>query len=125
MPGKVNPTQSEMLTMVAIQVFGYDTAIGFAGSQGNFELNVFKPVIALDLLHAIELLTDGCRSFREHAIEGLEADEEPDRRARRVVADARDRARAAHRLRPRGGDREDRAPRRDDAARGGARRPGT
>ena len=75
MPGKVNPTQSEMLTMVAVQVFGYDAAIGFAGSQGNFELNVFKPVIALDLLHAIELLTDGCRSFREHCIEGLEADE--------------------------------------------------
>src|SRR6266404_6351686 len=66
MPGKVNPTQSEMLTMVATQVFGYDTAIAFAGSQGNFELNVFKPIIAFDLLHGIELLTDGCRSFREH-----------------------------------------------------------
>jgi len=76
MPGKVNPTQSEMLTMVCVQVFGYDTAIGFAGSQGNFELNVFKPVIALDLLHAIELLTDGCRSFGEHCIEGLEPDRE-------------------------------------------------
>jgi fumarate hydratase class II len=75
MPGKVNPTQSEMLTMVCVQVFGYNAAITFAGSQGNFELNVFKPVIARDLLHAIELLTDGCRSFREHAVEGLEADE--------------------------------------------------
>ena len=75
MPGKVNPTQSEMLTMVAVQVFGYDAAIGFAGSQGNFELNVFKPVIAHDLLHAIELLADGCRSFREHCVEGLDADE--------------------------------------------------
>jgi len=74
MPGKVNPTQSEMLTMVCVQVFGYDVAITIAGSQGNFELNVFKPLIALDLLHAIELLTDGCRSFREHCIEGLEAD---------------------------------------------------
>ncbi|MEK6721262.1 MAG: class II fumarate hydratase [Chloroflexota bacterium] len=74
MPGKVNPTQSEMLTMVCVQVMGYDAAIGIAGSQGNFELNVFKPVIALDLLHAIELLTDGCRSFREHCVEGLEAD---------------------------------------------------
>ena len=74
MPGKVNPTQSEMLTMVCVQVFGYDAAIGFAGWQGNFELNVFKPVIALDLLHAIELLTDGSRSFREHCVEGLEAD---------------------------------------------------
>ena len=76
MPGKVNPTQSEMLTMVCAQVFGYDAAITFAGSQGNFELNVFKPVIALDLLHGIELLTDGCRSFREYCIEGLEPDRE-------------------------------------------------
>jgi fumarate hydratase class II len=74
MPGKVNPTQSEMLTMVCVQVMGYDAAIGIAGSMGNFELNVFKPVIALDLLHGIELLTDGCRSFREHCIEGLAAD---------------------------------------------------
>jgi fumarate hydratase class II len=76
MPGKVNPTQSEMLTMVCVQVMGYDAAIGFAGSLGNFELNVFKPVIARDLLHAIDLLTDGCRSFREHCVEGLEADRE-------------------------------------------------
>jgi fumarate hydratase class II len=73
MPGKVNPTQSEMLTMVCVQVMGYDTAIGFAGSMGNFELNVFKPVIAVDLLHGIALLSDACRSFREHCVEGLEA----------------------------------------------------
>jgi fumarate hydratase class II len=76
MPGKVNPTQSEMLTMVAVQVMGYDAAIGFAGSQGNFELNVFKPVIAYDLLHSIELLADGCASFREFCVEGLAADRE-------------------------------------------------
>jgi len=76
MPGKVNPTQSEMLTMVAVQVIGYDTAIGIAGSQGNFELNVFKPVIAHDLLHSIDLLSDGCRSFREFCVEGLGADRE-------------------------------------------------
>jgi fumarate hydratase class II len=76
MPGKVNPTQSEALTMVCVQVMGYDAAIGIAGSQGNFELNVFKPIIAHDLLHAIELLTDACRSFREHCVEGLEADRE-------------------------------------------------
>ena len=76
MPGKVNPTQSEALTMICVQVLGYDAAIGIAGSQGNFELNVFKPIIAHDLLHAIELLTDACRSFREHCIEGLEADRE-------------------------------------------------
>jgi fumarate hydratase, class II len=74
MPGKVNPTQSEMLTMVAVQVMGYDVTIGIAGSQGNFELNVFKPVIAHDLLHAIELLADGCRSFREFCVVGLAAD---------------------------------------------------
>ena len=76
MPGKVNPTQSEALTMVCVQVMGYDTAITIAGSQGNFELNVFKPVIAHDLLHGIELLTDACRSFREHCVEGLQADRE-------------------------------------------------
>ncbi len=76
MPGKVNPTQSEQLTMVCVQVFGYDVAIGFAGSQGNFELNVFKPVIAFDLLHAIDLLTDSCRSFTEHCVVGLEANVE-------------------------------------------------
>jgi fumarate hydratase class II len=63
-----------MLTMVCVQVFGYDTAITIAGSQGNFELNVFKPIIAHDLLHGIELLADGCQSFREHCVEGLEAD---------------------------------------------------
>ncbi len=74
MPGKVNPTQSEAMTMVCVQVFGYDAAITIAGSQGNFELNVFKPVIAHDLLHGIELLTDACRSFREFCVEGLEAD---------------------------------------------------
>jgi fumarate hydratase class II len=74
MPGKVNPTQSEAMTMVCVQVMGYDVAIGIAGSQGNFELNVFKPLIALDLLHGIELLADSCRSFREFCVEGLEAD---------------------------------------------------
>jgi fumarate hydratase class II len=74
MPGKVNPTQAEALTMVCVQVMGYDAAIGIAGSQGNFELNVFKPVIAHDLLHGIELLTDACRSFRENCVEGLQAD---------------------------------------------------
>jgi fumarate hydratase class II len=75
MPGKVNPTQSEMMTMVCIQVFGHDAAIAFAGSQGNFELNVFKPLIAHDLLHSIGLLTDACRSFREHCVDGLTADQ--------------------------------------------------
>jgi fumarate hydratase class II len=76
MPGKVNPTQSEAMTMVCVQVLGNDATIGFAGSQGNFELNVYKPVIIFNLLHSVDLLTDVCRTFREHAIEGLEADEE-------------------------------------------------
>jgi fumarate hydratase class II len=72
MPGKVNPTQSEALTMVAVQVMGNDAAIGFAGSQGNFELNVFNPVMIHNLLHSIRLLKDACRGFVEFCIEGLE-----------------------------------------------------
>ena len=71
MPGKVNPTQSEALTMVCVQVMGADCAIGIAGSQGNFELNVFKPVIIYNLLHSVNLLADACRSFREHCVEGI------------------------------------------------------
>ncbi len=69
MPGKVNPTQSEAMTMVCVQVMGNDAAISFAASQGNFELNVFKPVIIHNLLHSVELLTDACRSFREHCVQ--------------------------------------------------------
>jgi fumarate hydratase class II len=72
MPGKVNPTQSEALTMVAAQVLGNDAAIGFAGSQGNFELNVFKPVMIHNLLHSIRLLKDACRNFVEFCVEGIE-----------------------------------------------------
>ena len=71
MPGKVNPTQSEAITMVAVQVFGNDAAIGFAGSQGNFELNVFKPVIIFNFLNSVRLLTDACRSFTEHCVKGM------------------------------------------------------
>ena len=76
MPGKVNPTQCEALTMVCVQVFGNDATIGFAGSQGNFELNVFKPVIVHNLLESIRLLADACDSFRANCIEGLELDRE-------------------------------------------------
>jgi len=76
MPGKVNPTQSEAMTMVCLQVIGHDTAIAAAGSQGNFELNVFKPLIIYDLLHSIRLLADACRSFTEHAVAGLEPNRE-------------------------------------------------
>lgn len=75
MPGKVNPTQSEAMTMVCVQVMGNDAAIGFAGSQGNFELNVFKPVMIHNLLNSIRLLSDSCRSFAEFAVDGLQADE--------------------------------------------------
>ncbi len=72
MPGKVNPTQCEALTMVAVQVMGSDAAIAFAGSQGNFELNVFKPVIIFNFLQSVRLLTDSARSFREHCAVGIE-----------------------------------------------------
>jgi fumarate hydratase class II len=74
MPGKVNPTQCEMLTMVVCQVYGNDAAIAFAGSQGHFELNVFKPLIAAAILQSIGLLADACRSFSEHCVAGIEAD---------------------------------------------------
>jgi fumarate hydratase class II len=73
MPGKVNPTQSEAMTMVCVQVFGNDVAIGFGGSQGNFELNVFNPVMIYNFLHSCRLLKDACTMFREHAVEGLQA----------------------------------------------------
>lgn len=73
MPGKVNPTQCEALTMAAVQVMGNDATIGFAGSQGNFELNVFKPVMIFDLLHSIILLKDSIRSFEKYCIVGLKA----------------------------------------------------
>lgn len=75
MPGKVNPTQCESLTMVAVQVMGNNTAVQMAASQGNFELNVFKPLIAWNLLESIELLAGACAGFREHCIEGLRANE--------------------------------------------------
>jgi fumarate hydratase, class II len=74
MPGKVNPTQSEAMTMVAVQVLGNDTAIKLAGSQGNFELNVFKPVLIKNLLHSAVLLADASRNFRAFCVEGLEPD---------------------------------------------------
>ncbi|MDQ6652088.1 MAG: class II fumarate hydratase [Acidobacteriota bacterium] len=76
MPGKVNPTQSEAITMVAVQVFGNDAAITFAGSQGNFELNVFKPVMIHNLLHSIRLLHDSSHGFVEYCISGIEINRE-------------------------------------------------
>lgn len=72
MPGKVNPTQSEAMTMVCVQVFGNDAAINFAGASGNFELNVFKPVIIYNFLQSARLLADSCTMFNEHCAVGIE-----------------------------------------------------
>ena len=77
MPGKVNPTQCEALTMVAVQVYGNDQAVAFAGSQGNFQLNVFKPVMLHNALDSALLLADSVRAFDEHCARGIE----PNRRA--------------------------------------------
>jgi len=72
MPGKVNPSQCEVLTMVAVRVMGNDASIGFAASQGNFQLNVFKPVLAYDLLQSVRLLADACESFDKNCVSGME-----------------------------------------------------
>jgi fumarate hydratase, class II len=74
MPGKVNPTQCEAMTMVCVQVHGATAAVGFAGSQGNFELNVFKPVIIYNFLHSITLIADACHGYVEYMIKGIEVD---------------------------------------------------
>jgi fumarate hydratase, class II len=76
MPGKVNPTQSEALTMISAQVMGNNTTISIAGSNGHFELNVFKPVMIYNLLQSIRLLTDGCQSFTDRCIIGIVANED-------------------------------------------------
>ncbi len=76
MPGKVNPTQSEALTMVAVQVFGNDAAVAFGGSQGNFQLNVFKPVMVHNLLESVQLIADACRAFHDHCAVGIEPNRE-------------------------------------------------
>src|ERR1700693_2341421 len=74
MPGKVNPTQCEALTMVCVQVHGATAAVGFAGSQGNFELNVYKPVIIYNFLHSVTLITDACHGYVEYMLNGIEVD---------------------------------------------------
>jgi fumarate hydratase class II len=76
MPGKVNPTQAEALTMVACEVFGHETTVTVAASQGHFELNVFKPVIANAVLSSVRLLGDAMDSFREHCVDGIKANED-------------------------------------------------
>lgn len=85
MPGKVNPTQSEAMTMVCAQVFGNNSTIVFSGSQGNFELNVFKPVIISNFLDSVALISDVCETFREFCVEGLVANED---RIAHYVADS-------------------------------------
>jgi fumarate hydratase class II len=75
MPGKVNPTQAEAMTMVCVQVMGNDTAITIAGSQGNFELNVFKPLMIYNFVQSCNLLADACRNFTEFCVDGIEANE--------------------------------------------------
>ena len=74
MPGKVNPTQCEAMTMVCIQVHGATAAVGFGGSQGNFELNVYKPVIIYNFLHSVSLITDACHGYVEYMLKGIEVD---------------------------------------------------
>ncbi len=76
MPGKVNPTQCEAMVMITIQVMGNDTAVGFAGSQGNFELNAMRPIIINNFLHSARILADGCEKFREFSVEGTELNRE-------------------------------------------------
>ncbi|PHQ79586.1 MAG: fumarate hydratase, class II [Coxiella sp. (in: Bacteria)] len=76
MPGKVNPTQCEAITMVCAQVMGNDAGIGFAGSQGNFELNVYKPMMIYNLIQSLYLLTDSCESFTKYCVNGIEANEQ-------------------------------------------------
>ena len=98
MPGKVNPTQCEALTMVCAQVMGNHTTISFAGSQGNFELNVFKPVLIYDLLQSIRLIGDAAVSFTDNCVAGIEANRAAYQGADGTLADARHCARAEDRL---------------------------
>src|SRR5258708_4729340 len=98
MPGKVNPTQCEAMTMVAVQVNGNHTAIAFAGSQGNFELNVFKPVMIHNFLHSVRLLTDVVRSFVQHCLRGLEVNRAQNRLLCESLANAGDRPQPEHRI---------------------------
>ena len=76
MPGKVNPTQEEAMVMVCIQVIGEDTAVAFAGSQGNFELNAMRPIVIWNVLHGARILADACLRSREFGVEGITLDSE-------------------------------------------------
>jgi fumarate hydratase class II len=98
MPGKINPTQCEALTMVAVEVFGNDHAVAFAGSQGNFQLNVYKPVILHNVLQSIQLLAEGARSFDDSLRQRHRTKRKAHPRASRQLAYAGDGAESAHRL---------------------------
>ena len=100
MPGKVNPTQCEAMTMVCVQVMGNDAAIAFAASQGNFELNVFKPVMMHNLLHSIRLLTDACRTFTDYLVVGLVPNREQIQQFFGKFSHVGDGAESGDRLRP-------------------------
>jgi hypothetical protein len=119
MPGKVNPTQAEAVTMIAARVVGNQSTVAFAGAQGHFELNVYKPVIAAAVLQSARLLTDGARSFADRCIGGIRADEAADRRTGLPVAHAGDRAGPEHRLRQGRNDRQGGPSQWHHASRGG------
>ena len=119
MPGKVNPTQAEALTMVCAQVMGNDAAVGFAGSQGHFELNVYKPVIAYNVLQAMTLLGDAAASFTDNCVVGHRGGRGADLQADAGEPDAGDGAGADDRLRQRDQGGEDGAQEPHDAEGGG------
>ena len=118
MPGKVNPVIPEVVTQVAAQVIGNDAAITVGGMQGHFELNVFVPLMARNLLDSIRLLATASRLLAEKCVDGIEANRETLRALRRADAVGGDRAQPLHRLRPRGGDRQGGGRDRPLAARG-------
>ena len=120
MPGKVNPTQSEAMTMVCVQVFGNDAAVAFAGTQGNFQLNVFKPVMVHNVLESIALISDACLAFDEGCAQGHRAQSRTHRREHRQEPDAGDGAEPPHRLRQGRRHRQACPEEGPDAARGGA-----
>ena len=102
MPGKVNPTQSEALTMLAAQVMGNDVAVNIGGASGNFELNVFKPLIAHNFLQSARLIADGCDSFRKNCVVGIEANKEKIDHNVPELPHAGHGSQSPHRLRQRG-----------------------
>jgi fumarate hydratase class II len=119
MPGKVNPTQAEAMTQVCAHILGNDAAIAFAGSQGHFELNVYNPMMAYNLLQSMTLLGDAADSFTERMLMGTKANEERIDKLMKRKPDAGDGAGAHHRLRQRDQGGQDRAQERHDAPRRG------